>query len=337
MNQSSDSNTQAIRSDIDETRRRMDGTMDALGERLQPQHLIDEVLGFFRRSTSDGNNQLHHLREKITQSADTAMHSVVETVKKNPMPALLIGAGVAWMIYESRRSSSPNMDGDYYGYDREGDLRDPDLYTDRPMQYSLGKTGDGEQSKLGELKDKIAEKAADATGQVKEKLSRAGEVAREKANELRQQAGEKLGQVRERTTQAYQRSRERVIQTADHHPLELGLACLATGLVTGLLLPTPEVVHRKVGPTADRLRDRTRETSREMMEKGRHVAEAAMNAVKNEARAQGLTPERLRDKTTAVAERATDAARDTARQEGLPMTGSKQDPQRTAQGGSCPT
>src|SRR4051812_5731110 len=102
MNDSHENETEAIRSDIDVTRRRMDDTMDALGDRLQPRHLLDEVLGFFRGNGSDGDNKLTQMREKLTQSAGTAMNAVVDTVKSNPMPALLIGAGVAWMIYESR-------------------------------------------------------------------------------------------------------------------------------------------------------------------------------------------------------------------------------------------
>src|SRR3954464_15924900 len=104
MNPSQENETDAIRSDIEETRRRMDNTMDALGDRMQPRHLLDEFLGYLRGS-SDGNgdDRLNKVREKVTQSANTALHSVVDTVKENPMPALLIGAGVAWMIYQSRQ------------------------------------------------------------------------------------------------------------------------------------------------------------------------------------------------------------------------------------------
>src|SRR4051812_24545254 len=102
MNSPREKDPEALRSDINVTRSRMDDTMDELGERMQPRHLLDEVLGLFRSSDgSDGDGKLSRVREKITQSADTAMHAVVDTVKKNPMPALLIGAGIAWMIYES--------------------------------------------------------------------------------------------------------------------------------------------------------------------------------------------------------------------------------------------
>lgn len=302
----------AIRSDIDETRRRMDDTMDALGDRLQPRHLLDEFLGFLRGSAGDGETRLTHMRDKLSRSAETAMHSVADTVKKNPMPALLIGAGVAWMIYETNRKSrgvSDDLRANQYPYD-ERMRYDPDLHYDRPLEYppSIG-AGAATQwsdqgSKVGELKEKIGDKASAAAEQVKEKVSQAGEVAREKMGALRERAGETLHAARERageltdrvregTREAYTRTRERVVQTADQHPLEVGLAALAAGLLAGLALPTPAAVHRTVGPAADRLRERTRETGAELLEKGKRVARAAASAAKDEAQAQGLTPERL--------------------------------------------
>src|ERR1051325_3010794 len=92
--------TEALKSDIDTTRRRMDETMDALGHRLQGRHLLDELLGLFRKNDSDGAAT----REKLKNSAQSALNSVVDTVKENPVPVLLIGAGIGWMIYNSRRT-----------------------------------------------------------------------------------------------------------------------------------------------------------------------------------------------------------------------------------------
>jgi hypothetical protein len=80
---------------------------------------------------------------------------------------------------------------------------------------------------------------------------------------------------------------------------------------------TPNAVNRKLGPAADRLRQRTREAGTEMLEKGKRVAQAAATAVKEEAQAQGLTPERLREKAGAVADRAREAGEESARREGL--------------------
>jgi len=328
MNESQHNEPEAIRSDIDVTRRRMDDTMDALGDRLQPRHLLDEVLGFLRGNTNDGESRLTRIREKVSSSCDTAMHSVVDSVKQNPMPALVIGAGVAWMIYSSRKSS------DDYGFEdyssEDASLRyDPDTHYDRPLDYpsttgSEAQWGDQEGSKFGQLK----EKAAGATGQMKEKLSHAGEAAREKLshageaarekmNALRGRAGEVTNKMRDSTREVYSRSRQRVATTAEHHPLEVGLVALAAGLMAGLAMRTPNAVNRKLGPTADRLRDRTREAGSEMIEKGKRVAQAAASAVKEEAQAQGLTPERLRDQAASIADRAREAGKQSAEREGL--------------------
>lgn len=341
MNEASRSETDAIRSNIDETRHRMDETMDALGNRLQGRHLVDEVLGFFRRRSDNGDGMGARTGQKIKQSADTAMHAVVDTVKANPLPSLMIGAGIAWMIYESRRGHSTTpMSYDYgestdYEPDYESDLTltstvdyDPEAHLDRPLDYSTGgEQGGTLKEKLGHAGGAIASKASAAGSHVKDALGTVGGKAREKMMAARERAAELGGRARERSREAYLRSRERVAQTADHHPLESGLACLAIGLVAGLLLPTPEKVNRVAGPRMDRLRDRTRDAGREAFEKGRRVAQAATAAVKQEAEAQGLTLNRIKEKAGAVADRAKEAATDSARDEGIA-------PGRLAGGGS---
>lgn len=323
MNEASRNETDALRSDIDLTRRRMDETMDALGDRLHGRHLVDEILGFFRRRDGDG----HVTTDKFKQSATAAMHSVVDTVKANPLPTLAIGAGVAWLIYSARRNRYAPDEPDFeteYDYNQQLMLAedvtyDPNVHYDRPLDYPGGEGG-----KLGGLKHKASEKlqhAKDAISEkasvAKEKLSRVGQQARGKVQAARERAGELGARAKERTHEAYVRSRERVVTTADQHPLEVGLGCLALGLIAGLLLPTPEKVNRVAGERMDRLRDRTREAGREALEKGRRVAQAASQAVQDEAQAQGLTLDRLREKAGVVADRAKEAASDTARQEGM--------------------
>src|SRR5436305_1122918 len=97
MNESTQ--TDALRSDIDVTRRRMDDTMDQIGDRLQPRHLLDEILGMFRGDGGqDGPNRAQELGKKLSRSAGSVANTVVESIKENPMPALVIGAGIAWMI-----------------------------------------------------------------------------------------------------------------------------------------------------------------------------------------------------------------------------------------------
>lgn len=349
MNQRPENRAEAIRSDIDTTRQRMDSTIDALGERLQGRHLLDEIVGFFRRDKSHPTGGSTRIREKISRSAGSAAHAVADTVKSNPMPALLIGAGVVWMVYASRRRSAEGelLDYDYTPNEDFGDagrqtLYDPDAGYDDPLEYpatsaaiserSFSETEEtgftvggggienapagvlgGAGSKLEEAKGKIA----GAARPVKEKLAAAGDRVRQKTHIAGERAREAARRAKESAQHAYQVTRDRVVTAADEHPLEVGLGCLAAGLAVGLALPTPEKVNRLAGPTMERFRERTRDAGHEVYEKSKRVVNAAGSAIKSEAEAQGLSLDRLRQKAGAVADRAKDAATETARQEGV--------------------
>lgn len=301
MNPDSRSEADAIRSDIDVTRRRMDDTMDALSNRLHGRHLLDEILGFFRGSSRDGDSRIHQMKDSLSHSASSAMHSVVDTVKANPLPSLVIGAGVAWMIIGSRRRKSAETWAESYA---TGELYDepltyPPAASHGEMDYSGGQGA--EPSKMGAVAHNLSEKAA---------------IARERISGMKQRAGEAAGRAKERAQHAYSQTRDKVSGTAQNHPLELGLGLLAAGVLVGLAMPAFEPMNRLAGPTVDRLRQRTRERGREILDKGRKVAHAATTAAKEEARAQGLTPEALKQKATSVAQRAGEAAADQAHTEG---------------------
>ncbi|MES2694962.1 MAG: DUF3618 domain-containing protein [Verrucomicrobiota bacterium] len=289
--------TDALRSDIDDTRRRMNETMEALGERMQPRHLLDEALGYFRRHDSKIPEHLTDMREKLSTQADSAVHAVVDTIKKNPIPALLIGAGIAWMLFNRRRSAREEAEehnyDDHYEETSERLRYDPDAHLDRPLEYPSGGSPDASDSAWdaqgGSRLDRIKETIGEKTQSARESLSHAGEVAREKLSAARERAGELGARAKERAGELYTRTRDGVAHTVEQRPLETGLVCLAVGVVAGLALPTPGVVNRRLGPTADRLRDRARESGQEILEKGRRVATAAMSAAKQEAKSQGLT------------------------------------------------
>lgn len=317
MNESSSSEnspeTEAIRSEIDTTRQRMDGTIDALAERLQPRHLVDEAIGYFRSKTSEGD--VDRIKDKVTDTASTAVRGIVDTVKENPLPLLAIGAGVAWLIYSANKSDS-RVDPDYEraGPDYGDDYSDYDYGSYRSNEYA---SENQSTPSAEDVTSQIGENASDLKGRARQKVTELTRQAKERLQAVRDRAGEIGSQVQGKTQQAYDQGREKVSATVDRYPLGIGLGCLAAGLVAGLLIPTPERVNRSVGPAVDRVRRRARETGRDIVDRGRHVVHAAADAMKREAEAQGLTPEALRQKASAVAGSAKQAATDTARKEGL--------------------
>lgn len=281
---------QRIRVQINETRHRMDETIDALGRRLRGRHLVDEALHLLRTKTEKAN--MTRITHKLRDSADTALHSVADAVKTNPIPATLIGAGVAWYIYsQSQRSQESGI----YSYD------------DPSRDYNDGTNG-GTHS--GEP-DGIGEKLRDKAGELRERSRETVSSARERLHTVGERVGEMGTQVRERSQDLLRQGRQRVSTAFNQHPLETGIVCLALGLIAGLSLPTSRRVRQTIAPHARQLRERTRK----LVESGRNVARTAAHAAIDEAEAQGLTPRALSGKVSQVAKKAGDAAQENGHEE----------------------
>jgi len=91
--------SEEIRSDIKGTRREMDETLDELGERLHPRHLLDEVIDIFRSSPS-GNAS----RGQIAGTSKRLGRTVANELREHPLAALLVGAGLVWWIVDATTS-----------------------------------------------------------------------------------------------------------------------------------------------------------------------------------------------------------------------------------------
>ncbi len=74
-----------IRADIEETREEMGGTLNELGDRLEPGHLMNQAKDNVRDATIG----------RVEETARGMSDMVMDTIKRNPIPAALAGAGLA--------------------------------------------------------------------------------------------------------------------------------------------------------------------------------------------------------------------------------------------------
>ena len=81
-----------IEREIENTRSEMDRTLDEIGDRLHPRHLVDEVLDLFR--SSDGE------RSAFATEARRSGKQTLRKIRRNPIPALLVGAGIAYLMMD---------------------------------------------------------------------------------------------------------------------------------------------------------------------------------------------------------------------------------------------
>jgi gas vesicle protein len=74
---------------------------------------------------------------------------------------------------------------------------------------------------------------------------------------------------------------------AQENPLGLAVGSVAVGFVAGMLIPSTKVEDERIGPMADQVKEKARETGQEAMERGRDVAEQAAESAKETAREAG--------------------------------------------------
>ena len=74
---------------------------------------------------------------------------------------------------------------------------------------------------------------------------------------------------------------------AQENPLGLALGAVAVGFVGGLLIPSTRVEDEKLGPMADQVKDKAKETGQEALERGKDVAQQAAQSAKETAQEAG--------------------------------------------------
>ncbi len=137
------------------------------------------------------------------------------------------------------------------------------------------------RERMAETLDALAYKA-DVPARAKEAITQTKESVAASATEAKERVKSSLGRGRDarasgRTerpagSQGAGAATGRIARRAEDNPLAIALGSVAAGFVLGSLLPATSAEAELIGPLADRLKDRTLETSREALERGRQFA-----------------------------------------------------------------
>jgi hypothetical protein len=223
-----------IEADIVETRERMSGTVEAIGDRLDPANIIDDAKQTVRNATVGKVEDMTSTASEALSGAGTTVqdtgYGLLETVKQNPIPAALAGLGIAW-LWTHRASGSRS---DMAGYPRRFD--------DSRWDSGYGGAGDrsGSWSSQPSTSDGITDKVSDVTDAVGRRVSGAGDAV----GRLPDNVG---GSAEGVTRQA-----QRMIEDS---PLAAGAIALAIGAAISLALPATQMERRVLGPAGERVLD----------------------------------------------------------------------------------
>ena len=112
---------------------------------------------------------------------------------------------------------------------------------------------DAVSDKVENMKSKVSDTATRAKEAVVGTASRAGD------------ATPSSGEVKQKTRQ--------VAGIAKENPLGLAIGAAAIGFLAGLAVPSTRVEDEKLGPVADQVKDKVKETGQEALDRGKQVAQ----------------------------------------------------------------
>ncbi len=252
---STDDELESLRLELARTRSQMSETVYALQGRLNPQYVREQA---------------------SSQAKDTAKEagsSVVDTIKNNPVPAALTGAGLVglgWLVASggssggaSGSSGRQSLDsGPYYHGSPERSY--PTYY--EGSEYGGPSEGSGRQ------------RTQEAAGQARERASQVGGQLQDRAGATGEQAQQKAQQAKG--------GFQRMLQES---PLALGALALGVGAAVGFAAPGTNKEDEVMGETRDNLVERGKQGVRETRERAQKVLEEGRRSAEQEAQRQDLT------------------------------------------------
>jgi Protein of unknown function (DUF3618) len=200
-----------IRADIEETREEMGGTLQELGDRLEPGNLVQQAKDNVRDATIG----------RVEETAKGVSDMVIETIKNNPIPAAMAGAGLA-LLWMNRSDTSHG-----YGY----------------AQPTYGRQdGPGVGQKVGDVAGSVGDTVSGAVGSVKGTAEDAVGTIAQGASQTAEQVGWRLDEFMQAS------------------PLAVGAIAVGAGVLAGTILPETQQERQILGDASRQVADTVRQT-----------------------------------------------------------------------------
>ncbi|MGE0731364.1 MAG: DUF3618 domain-containing protein [Acidimicrobiia bacterium] len=182
--------TAQLRQEIDQTRRHMTMTADAIEDRVVPSRIIERRRNRIRAGLADARDRVmgvpKHLGDGLAGSGHSVRDeagSVVEQVEhraeNNPFGAGILAFGVGMLAATLLPPTEPERQAGAKAREAGGSLREP-------MQEAAHELADVARSRGGEAVEAVKESGSEAAGNVTA-------AARERAQDTRRTAAEQRG------------------------------------------------------------------------------------------------------------------------------------------------
>jgi hypothetical protein len=304
--------TGEIRAGIEQTRAEMGETIDAIQDRLRPDHVKEQVKEQIKEQFQEAKHVVREatigkVEDMVHATGETineARYTIMDTIRENPIPAALVGIGLGWMYVNRRRTPSYSSRRYYnqYGqrgnqgyYASQGAYADSGRYgqSQRGIGGAVGDVASKAQERVGDITDRAQAAVGNVVDQAQETAGNIAYQAQETAGNIVDQAQETASNIAYQARHQAQRVEDRFQYQLRENPLAVGVLALALGTAIGLAVPETRAEHEFMGEARDKLVDKAQEVARTTMDKVQRVAgdvmEEAQTAVQDRMQDNGGT------------------------------------------------
>ncbi|HEX5282368.1 MAG TPA: hypothetical protein VFW28_19980 [Micropepsaceae bacterium] len=274
--------TEQLEREAELNRARLAASLEEL-RNVTPGRVMDEILGYAKSGSAD------------------LLRGIGNQVVQHPLPATLIGAGLAWMIMSSGSSGRGTA------YDTNTRTTSSGSWFSGTASSAAESAGDRASSAMHGLKDTaqnaisgIGDSIDSATGAVKDRAQSAVSTLSDTASGIGDSLSSAYGTVSESVVSAASTcvdaansiipSQDELVQTGQRiwdfckdQPLVVAGLGLAIGAAIGSSIPTTEAERRLMGETADQLKQKAQDLVTDPLKSANHMAKSVGEQIIDEA------------------------------------------------------
>jgi ElaB/YqjD/DUF883 family membrane-anchored ribosome-binding protein len=135
------------------------------------------------------------------------------------------------------------------------------------------------KDKVSETVDNVRNKVSNTATRAKEAVAGTASRAGDAVSETTSRVGEAAPDGGEVKQQA-----KRAVGLAQENPLGLAVGAVALGFLAGLAVPSTRMENQRLGPVADQVKDKVKETGQEALDRGKQVAQEVASSAAETAK-----------------------------------------------------
>jgi uncharacterized protein YjbJ (UPF0337 family) len=272
-----------LRGDIADTRQRISGEIEAIGERLTPGHARDVAK---ERMVVAKDRAIVGARSSARNAGYVVRHAPSElpaTIRANPIPSAMVLVGTGWLVSKvvskvraSRRLAEPEY---VLGTEEyvSGTEYSGTEYVPGHRQGLVEETHTpSARERVGEVASKTKERVGSAASRTRERISGSAQNIKGRASDLASKGKDRASQARVRSEDAF-----------SSNPLAFGALALFTGIGIGMMLPHTRREDRMLGAPRERVVERAKHLAHEAKEVAVHSAKEGMRVAQDTAKEEG--------------------------------------------------